>query len=112
MDGRNDDEQDRTAEAIGGPGQDRERATAEDITGTTIFGVDPSVIMQGGGPGGDATTFPDIRLPQSRPEETNLPVPGQHGPPCGSEIPISMCGALEMPTRPQPISAIGWPRET
>jgi uncharacterized protein len=46
-----------------------------------FFGVDPSVIMQGGGPGGDATTFPDIRLPQSRPEETNLPVPGQHGAP-------------------------------
>ena len=46
-----------------------------------FFGVDPSVIMQGGGPGGDATTFPDIRLPQSRPDATNFPVPGQQGPP-------------------------------
>jgi len=46
-----------------------------------FFGVDPSVIMQGGGPGGGATTFPDIRLPQSRPDATNFPVPGQQGPP-------------------------------
>ena len=46
-----------------------------------FFGVDPSVIMQGGGPGGDATTFPDIRLPQSRPDATNFPVPGQRGAP-------------------------------
>lgn len=46
-----------------------------------FFGVDPSVIMQGGGPGGDGTNFPDIRLPQSRPDATNFPVPGQAGPP-------------------------------
>jgi predicted metalloprotease len=46
-----------------------------------FFGVDPSVIMQGGGgPGGGATTFPDIRLPQSRPDATNFPIPGQQGP--------------------------------
>ncbi len=45
-----------------------------------FFGVDPSVIMQGGRPGGDASNFPDIRLPQSRPETTNLPIPGQQGP--------------------------------
>jgi predicted metalloprotease len=44
-----------------------------------FFGVDPSVIMQGG-PGGDTTTFPDIRLPQSRPDATNFPVPEQAGP--------------------------------
>ena len=36
----------------------------------------------GRGPGGDATTFPDIRLPQSRPDTTNFPVPDeQQGPP-------------------------------
>jgi len=46
-----------------------------------FFGVDPSVIMQGGGPGGDGTNFPDIRLPQSRPDATNFPVPGEAGPP-------------------------------
>jgi predicted metalloprotease len=48
-----------------------------------FFGVDPSVIMQGpgGGPGGQPTTFPDIRLPQSRPDTTNLPIPGEEGPP-------------------------------
>jgi len=46
-----------------------------------FFGVDPSVIMQGGGPTGDGTSFPDIRLPQSRPDATNVPVPGQQGPP-------------------------------
>jgi predicted metalloprotease len=46
-----------------------------------FFGVDPSVIMQGGGgPGGDVNTFPDIRLPQSRPDATNFPIPGQQGP--------------------------------
>ncbi len=42
-----------------------------------FFGVDPRVIMQGGGPGGQPTTFPDINLPQSRPDATNFPVPGQ-----------------------------------
>jgi uncharacterized protein len=46
-----------------------------------FFGVDPSVIMQGGRPGGDPTGFPDIRLPQQRPDATNFPVPGQQGPP-------------------------------
>jgi uncharacterized protein len=45
-----------------------------------FFGVDPSVIMQGGRPGGDASGFPDIQLPQSRPDTTNLPIPGQQGP--------------------------------
>jgi len=41
-----------------------------------FFGVDPSVIMQGGGPGGDVSTFPDIRFPQPRTDTTNFPVPG------------------------------------
>jgi predicted metalloprotease len=46
-----------------------------------FFGVDPSVIMQGGGgPGGAVDTFPDIRLPRSRPDTTNFPIPGQPGP--------------------------------
>jgi uncharacterized protein len=46
-----------------------------------FFGVDPSVIMQGGGPGGDTINFPDIRLPQSRPDTTNFPLPGgERGP--------------------------------
>ena len=42
-----------------------------------FFGVDPRVIMQGGGPGGDEANFPDIRLPQSRPDTTGFPVPRQ-----------------------------------
>jgi len=48
-----------------------------------FFGIDPSVIMQGGGgPGGDRTNFPDIRLPhESSPDTTNFPVPGTQGPP-------------------------------
>lgn len=47
-----------------------------------FFGVDPSVILQGGGPGGGTSNFPDIQLPQSRPDTTNFPIPGQqHGPP-------------------------------
>ena len=47
-----------------------------------FFGVDPSVILQGGPPGGDKENFPDIQLPQSRPDTTNFPIPGQqHGPP-------------------------------
>lgn len=46
-----------------------------------FFGVDPSVIMQGGRPGGDVTNFPDIRLPQQRPDSTNFPAPSQPGPP-------------------------------
>ncbi|MGK2921288.1 MAG: KPN_02809 family neutral zinc metallopeptidase [Methyloceanibacter sp.] len=41
-----------------------------------FFGVDPSVIMQGPGPGGGGTGFPDIRLPQQQPDATNFPVPG------------------------------------
>jgi predicted metalloprotease len=47
-----------------------------------FFGVDPSVIVggPGGGGGGQPTTFPDIRLPQSRPDATNFPIPGQQGP--------------------------------
>ena len=45
-----------------------------------FFGIDPSVIMQGGGPGGDQN-FPDIRLPQERPDPTNFPVPETQGPP-------------------------------
>ena len=46
-----------------------------------FFGVDPSVILQGPGvtPGGGEITFPDIHLPQSRPDATNFPIPGQHG---------------------------------
>jgi uncharacterized protein len=42
-----------------------------------FFGVDPRVIMQGGGPGGDESNFPDIRLPQSSPDTTGFPVPRQ-----------------------------------
>jgi predicted metalloprotease len=46
-----------------------------------FFGVDPRVLMQGGGPG-DQGGFPDIdiQLPQSRPDTTNFPMPGQGGP--------------------------------
>ncbi len=36
-------------------------------------------------------------------------MPGQHGGPPGALIPISRCGASEMPTSPQPTSAIGCP---
>ena len=39
-----------------------------------FFGVDPRAIMQGGPTGDD--TIPDIHLPQSRPDATNLPIPG------------------------------------
>ena len=47
-----------------------------------FFGVDPSVILQGGPPDGGQGNFPDIQLPQSRPDTTNFPTPGQqHGPP-------------------------------
>jgi predicted metalloprotease len=48
-----------------------------------FFGVDPSVIVQGpggGGGGGQPTSFPDIRLPQSRPDASNFPIPGQQDP--------------------------------
>jgi uncharacterized protein len=44
-----------------------------------FFGVDPRVIMQGA-PTGQDGGFPDIRLPQSRPETTNYPGPSQRGP--------------------------------
>jgi predicted metalloprotease len=49
-----------------------------------FFGIDPSVIMQGGGPGGGDDNFPNIQLPQpqSGPDTTNFPVPDtQQGPP-------------------------------
>ena len=48
-----------------------------------FFGLDPSVILHGPGvtPGGGEITFPDIRLPQSGPDATNFPIPGQVGPP-------------------------------
>jgi len=44
-----------------------------------FFGVDPRVLMQGGPPG-DQDNFPDIHFPQTRPDTTNFPMPGQHGP--------------------------------
>ena len=44
-----------------------------------FFGVDPSVIMQGSGPGGSGSGFPDIRLPQQQPDTTNFPIPGGQG---------------------------------
>jgi predicted metalloprotease len=43
-----------------------------------FFGVDPRVILQGGGPGGEGG-FPDIRLPQERTDTTNFPIPGDDG---------------------------------
>ena len=47
-----------------------------------FFGIDPTMIMQGGGPGGDRTNFPDIQLPHTPPDTTNFPVPSeQSGPP-------------------------------
>ena len=49
-----------------------------------FFGIDPTVLMQGGGPGGDEGNFPDIHLPQSHPgpDTTNLPAPSTpQGPP-------------------------------
>lgn len=42
-----------------------------------FFGVDPRVIMTGGSPGGGDATYPDIRLPQERPDTTNFPVPDE-----------------------------------
>jgi uncharacterized protein len=45
-----------------------------------FFGIDPRVILQGGGQVGDESGFPDIRLPQSRPDRSNFPAPGQQGP--------------------------------
>ena len=44
-----------------------------------FFGIDPRVILQGGPPGGDESGIPDIHLPQSRPDQTNFPMP-QQGP--------------------------------
>jgi len=44
-----------------------------------FFGIDPSVLMQGSGPGGGGGGFPDIRLPQQQPDATNFPVPGGQG---------------------------------
>jgi predicted metalloprotease len=41
-----------------------------------FFGLDPSVLMQGSGPSGRGANFPDIQLPQSRPDATNFPIPG------------------------------------
>jgi predicted metalloprotease len=41
-----------------------------------FFGVDPSVLLQGDRTGGGEISFPDIRLPQSRPDATNFPIPG------------------------------------
>jgi uncharacterized protein len=47
-----------------------------------FFGIDPRVILQGGGGGGgeDGSGTPDIHLPPSRPDATNVPRPGQQGP--------------------------------
>ena len=44
-----------------------------------FFGIHPRVILQGGPPGGDESGIPDIHLPQSRPDQTNFPMP-QQGP--------------------------------
>jgi uncharacterized protein len=45
-----------------------------------FFGIDPRVILQSGGPGGDESGMPpDIHLPQQRPDRTNFPTP-QQGP--------------------------------
>ena len=44
-----------------------------------FFGIDPRVILQSGPPGGDESGIPDIHLPQSRPDQTNFPMP-QQGP--------------------------------
>lgn len=71
---------------VGFPGGGAGRGGGIGIVGLLIllglmffFGVDPRVIMQGGGPGGDETNFPDIRLPQQRPDTTNFPMPGRPG---------------------------------
>jgi predicted metalloprotease len=40
-----------------------------------VFGIDPSVLMQGGGSGGGAR-FPDITMPQQRPDATRFPQGG------------------------------------
>jgi uncharacterized protein len=41
-----------------------------------FFGIDPSVLVQNSGPGGKGGGFPDITLPQQRPDATNFPMPG------------------------------------
>jgi len=48
-----------------------------------FFGIDPTVLMQGGGPGSDQGNFPDIHLPQSQPgpDTSDTPGPGTQGPP-------------------------------
>ena len=49
-----------------------------------FFGIDPTVLMQGSGPGGDEGNFPNIHLPQSHPgpDTTNFPAPSTpQGPP-------------------------------
>lgn len=38
-----------------------------------FFGIDPSVLLQGGGPGGGGTGFPDIAMPQQSPGATRAP---------------------------------------
>lgn len=43
-----------------------------------FFGVDPSVILQGGGP--DDGSIPNIQLPQPRSEPTGFPTPQRQGP--------------------------------
>jgi predicted metalloprotease len=43
-----------------------------------FFGVDPSVILRGGGP--DDGSIPNIQLPQPRSEPTGFPTPRQQGP--------------------------------
>ncbi|MGH6865164.1 MAG: KPN_02809 family neutral zinc metallopeptidase [Methyloceanibacter sp.] len=46
-----------------------------------FFGIDPTVLMQGSGPGDPRAGFPDIHLPQQRPDATNFPSPGsEQGP--------------------------------
>ena len=42
-----------------------------------FFGVDPSVILQGGP---DDGSIPNIQLPRQRPDETGFPIPRQQGP--------------------------------
>ena len=44
-----------------------------------FFGLDPSTIIQTG-PSGDGRNFPDIRLPESRPDTTNFPGTGADRP--------------------------------
>lgn len=44
-----------------------------------FFGLDPSTIIQSG-PSGDGRNFPDIRLPESRPDTTNSPGTGADRP--------------------------------